>query len=137
MITQKYLNDLSYKIIGCAIEVHKELGAGLLESIYEEAMYFELQSRGFTVVKQLEVPVIYKGLELPKKYKIDLLVNNEMVLELKSCDGIHPIHQAQLLTYLKILEKHKGIIINFNCLNIVGDGSQQMISKSFNDLPLG
>ena len=133
-ITKSYLNDLSYKIIGCAIEVHKFLGPGLLESIYHECMRQEFFLRNIFYQSQLFVPIEYKGVLLDADYRLDFLVENEIVVELKAMDGILPVHEAQLLTYMKLLQKSKGIIINFNCTNIVKEGTKQMVNEFFAQL---
>jgi GxxExxY protein len=101
-------------IIGAAIEVHRQLGPGLLESVYEECLCHELHLRGLGFRRQVDLPVIYKGLMLDCGYKLDLIVQNEVVLELKSVDKLHPIHEAQLLTYLRLAGKRVGLLINFN-----------------------
>ena len=107
-------NQLTSEIIGSAIEVHRNLGPGLLESTYEECMAFELQSRDLIINRQLEIPVLYKGRKLEQNYRIDLLVNNQVIVELKSVNKIEPIHNAQLLTYLKLSKKKYGLLLNFN-----------------------
>src|SRR5258708_5090616 len=106
--------DLTREIIGAAIEVHKELGPGLLESAYEECLCHELNARGSKFQRQLTVPVTYKGTALDCGYRIDLLVENSVIIELKSVECILPIHGAQLLTYMKLLNKTIGLLINFN-----------------------
>jgi len=135
LITKSYLNDLSYKIVGCAIEVHKHLGPGLLESIYHECMRQEFFLRNIFYQSQLFVPIEYKGIILDADYRLDFLVEGEIVVELKAMDGIVPVHEAQLLTYMKLLQKSKGIIINFNCSNIVKEGTKQMVNEFFTGLP--
>jgi len=107
-------NQLTNEIIGSAIEVHRNLGPGLLESTYEECMAFELQGRSLVVKRQHEIPVLYKGRKLEQNYRIDLLVNNQVIVELKSVNKIEPIHNAQLLTYLKLSKKKYGLLLNFN-----------------------
>ena len=107
-------NQLTSVIIGSAIEVHRNLGPGLLESTYEECMAFELQERKLIVQRQHEIPVLYKGNKLGQKYRIDLLVNNQVIIELKSIKKIEPIHDAQLLTYLKLANIRYGLLLNFN-----------------------
>ncbi len=114
MITQKYINELAYQIIGCAMEVHKQLGAGLLESIYEAAMLEELSMHDLKTETQLQVPVHYKGKLLTPKLRLDVLVEDLIILELKAIEALAPIHQAQLLSYLKMAQKPKGLLINFN-----------------------
>jgi GxxExxY protein len=101
-------------IIGAAIEVHRALGPGLLESAYEECLCHELYLRGLAFERQVDLPVAYKGLHLGCGYKIDLIVEQEVVLELKAIETILPVHEAQLLTYLKLSGKHVGLLINFN-----------------------
>ena len=101
-------------IIGAAIEVHRCLGPGLLESAYEECLCHELHIRGFSFLRQVDLPVSYKGLSLDCGYKIDVIVEGTVVLELKTVERILPIHEAQLLTYLKLSGKHIGLLINFN-----------------------
>ena len=135
MNTKSYLNDLSYKIVGCAIEVHKHLGPGLLESVYQDCMKRELFIKGIKYKSQLVVPVEYKGMALDTEYRLDFLIEDEIVVELKAMDGLLPVHEAQLLTYMKLLLKPKGISINFNCANIVKDGTKQMVNEFFSILP--
>jgi len=106
--------ELTEQIIGAAIEVHRAIGPGLFESIYEECLCHELSLRGLKFERQLFVPVVYKGIRLESKYRLDVLVEDTVVLELKTVDHILPIHEAQLLTYLRLLAKPVGLIINFN-----------------------
>jgi GxxExxY protein len=134
MITKSYLNDLSYKIIGCAIEVHKQLGPGLFESVYHECLKKEFFLRKINAVSQLLVPVAYKGLLSDTEYRLDFLVEDQIVAELKAIDGILPIHEAQLLTYMRLLSKAKGIIINFNCSDLINEGTKQMVNEVFSNL---
>lgn len=108
------INEITEKIIGCAIEVHRYLGPGLLESAYEECLAYELKNYGLIVERQKPVPVVYKEIKLECGYRIDLLVENAVIIELKSVDAINPIHEAQILTYMKFAEKHIGLLINFN-----------------------
>lgn len=108
------INDISYKIIGCAYSVHSEIGPGLLESTYETCLEYELLEKGLKVEKQKPLPVIYKNIKLNAGYRIDLLVEDKVVVEIKSCEAIAPIHEAQLLTYLKLADKKLGLLINFN-----------------------
>ena len=111
---QQYRDPRTSAIIGAAIEVHRHLGPGLLESAYEECLCYELHLRAVAFTRQVRLPVIYKGLALDCGYKIDLIVRGEVVMELKSIEKILPIHQAQLLTYLKLTRKPVGLLINFN-----------------------
>lgn len=134
-MTQKYLNDLTYNIIGAAIEVHKELGPGLLESIYEKCLAHLLIENGFRLIQQQKVPVLFRGLYLDCDLRYDLLVEDLIVVEIKAVDGLLPIHDAQLLTYLKLLNKPKGILINFNCTNIFKEGQKTLVTELFASLP--
>jgi len=113
-MTKQEYNDLTHKIIGAAIEVHKELGPGLLESVYEECLFEELQLKGLKVKRQVELPVIYKGRTLNKNFRMDLVVENKIVLELKCVKMIMPVHEVQLVTYLKLADKKLGLLLNFN-----------------------
>lgn len=106
--------DLTEKIIGAAIEVHRELGPGLLESAYEESLCYELSCRGLSFRRQVELPVRYKAIRLSCGYIADIIVEELVLLELKSVDEIHPVHDAQLITYLKISGLKIGLLINFN-----------------------
>jgi len=111
---RKRLNELGLKILKASISVHSEMGPGLLESVYQHCMVRELQSRGVSVGQTVAVPLSYKGESLNKDYVIDLLVEEEIIIELKSVDGLLPIHEAQLLSYLKLANKQLGYLINFN-----------------------
>ncbi len=110
----KTLNDLSYKIIGCAYQVHSELGPGLLESSYEACLQYELLNEGLKTESQKALPVVYKDIKLDAGYRIDLLVEDSVIIEIKSVEAIAPIHEAQLLTYLKLSKIKLGLLINFN-----------------------
>ena len=105
---------LSNRIIGSAIEVHRELGPGLLESVYETCLMEELRCRGISAQSQVSLPIHYKGEMLSKNFYIDILVENEIIVELKSVEQLLPIHEEQLLTYLKLANKRLGLLINFN-----------------------
>ena len=112
------INELSYKVIGCAYDVHKILGPGLLESTYEKCLCFELEKLNIRYERQKELPINYKGMTLDNGYRIDILVEDKIVIELKSVDVLQPIHSAQLLTYLKLSQKPLGLLINFNVTNL-------------------
>jgi GxxExxY protein len=107
------VNSLTEKIIGCAIEVHRELGPGLLESVYEEALCVEFQDTGLKFQRQLTIPALYKGRQVGE-YRIDLIVEDAVIIELKSVDRHDPVFEAQILTYLKVTGKKVGLLINFN-----------------------
>lgn len=117
-LTKKEVTQLSYEIIGFAIKVHKKLGPGLLESIYEECLKYELEINGYDVKQQLTVKVDYYDLQSETELRIDLLVNDCVVVELKTVDDFHPIHEAKLISYMKLLERPQGLLINFNTTNI-------------------
>ena len=110
----KELNELSYQIIGCIYKVHSELGPGLLESTYEVCLAYELSEAGLFVERQCPLPVIYKEIKLDAGYRIDMIINKKIILEVKSVEHIAPIHKAQLMTYLKLSSFKLGLLINFN-----------------------
>lgn len=114
MNNEKYINEISGEILDASITVHKELGPGLLESIYEECLTLELEERMMHIQRQVEVPLNYKDKKLNNRLRIDLLVENLVIIELKSVEKLLPIHQAQLMTYLKLSMKDLGLLINFN-----------------------
>lgn len=134
-ITKKYINDLTREIIGAAIEVHKILGPGLLESVYEKCMIQELKLRGLKVTSQGDIPINYKGEILDTTLRFDLLVENCIVLELKAVVELHPIFEAQAMTYARLLEVPKAILINFTCKNIFHEGQKTFVNEYFRDLP--
>ena len=107
-------SELTQEIIGCAIEVHKLLGPGLLESAYEKCLEYELTRKGLCVERQKPIPIVYKKLRLDYGYRIDLLIENKVIIEIKSVDALHPVHEAQILTYMKFAEKKVGLLINYN-----------------------
>jgi len=112
------INNLTEKIIGCCIEVHKTLGPGLLESAYEECLSFELRKNGLRIERQKAVSVVYKEIKLDCGYRIDILVEDLIVIELKTVDEFNPVHEAQILTYLKFSKKKLGLLVNFNVLRL-------------------
>lgn len=118
-MTKKEITQLSYDITGLAIKVHRELGPGLLESVYEQCLIYELETNGYAVKQQLVVNIVYDDLEFESNLKVDLLVEDAIVVELKAVENILPIHEAQLLTYMKLLHKPQGLLINFNTTNLV------------------
>lgn len=112
--SENTLNSLSGEILDASIEVHREMGPGLLESVYEECLFKELTDRGLKVKRQLELPIHYKECLLDGKLRIDLLVENAIIVELKSVESLQPIHKAQIITYLKLSNISLGLLINFN-----------------------
>jgi len=134
-LTKTFINELSYEIIGAAIEVHKELGSGLLEKVYEECMVHELSLRNIKVSQQQVVPINYKGQTLDALLRYDLLVEDCIVIELKAVLEMHPIFEAQIMSYARLLEVPKGILINFTCENIFKDGQKTFVNEFFRELP--
>ena len=120
------INSLTENIIGCAIEVHRQLGPGLLEYIYEAALCVELEACGLTYKRQVATPVIYKGKTIGEQ-RIDLLVENEVIVEVKSVEIMNAVFQAQLLTYLRIMDKRIGLLINFN-VRLLREGVKRMVN---------
>jgi GxxExxY protein len=133
-LTKSYLKDLTYKINGACIEVHKALGPGLLESVYHKCLKRELTLRGIQYESEFIVPVHYKGIDIQAELRCDLLIENAIVVELKAVDAVLPIHQAQLMTYMKLLEKPKGMLVNFNVVNLYADGQQTFVNEWFRGL---
>jgi len=128
------MNQLSSKIIGAAIEVHKTLGPGLLESAYEECLCHELSIQGLLFEKQKPLSLYYKGKKLDCGYRLDIVVEKEVIIELKSCEKIEPIHKAQLLTYLKLSKLNLGLILNFN-VPLMRDGIVRIVNE-FSEKPI-
>lgn len=121
------LNDLSGRVIGVAMEVHRALGPGLLESAYEEVLAYELRLAGFKVEKQLGLPLIHKEVKLNVGYRIDLLVDDRIIIEVKSVEGLNDVHLAQILTYLKLSNRHLGFLMNFNVTRLK-DGLKRVVN---------
>jgi GxxExxY protein len=111
-------NEITGKIIGCAMNIHTALGPGLLESAYQECLYFELKEAGLIVEKEKPLPLIYHEIKLECGYRLDLFVENEVIVEVKSVEALHEIHMAQVLTYMKIAKKKVGLLLNFNVLHL-------------------
>ena len=122
------LDELSYRVIGCAMEVHNVLGAGLLESVYEQALIHELTTNGIHVKNQVDIDVYYKGKIITNGLRLDLLVEDSLIVELKSVEDLKPIHHKQLQTYLRVMDKRVGLLINFNTVNL-RDGIKRIVNK--------
>ncbi|MRT17206.1 GxxExxY protein [Vitellibacter sp. q18] len=120
-------NEISSKVIGASIEVHKHLGPGLLESTYETCLGHELKLMGLEVKQQVPLPVIYKDVKLNAGFRIDMIVENKVIIEIKSVDALAPIHTAQILTYLKLKDLKLGLLINFNEVKVI-DGLKRIIN---------
>lgn len=133
-MTKKEVTQLSYEITGLAIKVHKALGPGLLENVYEKCLYYELLKNEYEVRQQVFVPVVYEDIIIDTELRLDLLVNDTVVVELKAVETIHPVHEAQLLTYMKLLEKPQGLLINFFTDNIV-KSMKPYVNEFFKMLP--
>ena len=133
-MTRKYIDELTHIVIGCAIEVHKRLNAGLLEIVYEKCFIHELNLRGLKWESQRNVPLNYKGFYLDAELRYDVLVEDHLIVEIKASEGILPVHEAQVLTYMRLLEKPKGIIINFNCTNIFKEGQKTLVNELYRAL---
>ncbi len=112
------LNEISYQIRGAVFDVYNELGPGLMENVYEKALIIELLNRGLQVENQVPIEVLYKGFDLGLQYRLDLLVNKQVIIELKSVEILLPVHYKQLITYLKLAQKPLGFLINFNTESI-------------------
>jgi GxxExxY protein len=134
-MTKKYLNELTYQVIGCAIEVHKHLGPGLLESVYEKCFLRELSLRNIAWQNQIWMPLEYKGMLFDTELRLDVLVEDILCVELKAQKGLLPIHEAVLLSYMQLLQKPKGILINFHCINIFKEGQKTLVNNLFSLLP--
>lgn len=136
MITTKsQLKLLTYTINGAAIEVHKALGPGLLEDVYQQCLAHELQLRRIEFRSEFQVPIDYKGLSTMASLRCDLLIENVLVVELKAVKEILPIHKAQLLTYMNLLEVPKGLLLNFNVVNLYHNGQTTFVNEAYRSLP--
>lgn len=130
-ITRKELDDLTYNVVGAAIEVHKHIGPGLLESAYQKCLAIELNDRNINFSEEFQIPLYYKGHKVETLFRCDFLIENIMVLELKSVSEIIPIHQAQVINYMNLLKVPKGILINFNVVNLFHQGQKTFVNKYF------
>ncbi|MDB5121443.1 MAG: hypothetical protein JWN56_2661 [Sphingobacteriales bacterium] len=119
-------HQLTHSIIGCAMEVHRAFGPGLLESAYEECLAFELISSGLFIERQKPVPILYKEIELKCGYRLDILVEGSIIVELKTVESFNPVHEAQILTYMKLASKPIGLLINFN-VKLLKDGIKRFV----------
>lgn len=128
MKTKEELNNLSKIILDSCITVHKKMGSGLLESIYVLCLVYELQKRGLKVMTEVSIPLVYKGINLSKDFRIDVLVEEEIILELKSVDSLLPVHEAQIISYLKLADKRIGFLINFNVL-LLKNGFKRFVNN--------
>ena len=127
-MSEDELNRLSNTVIGCAIEVHKVLGPGLLESAYQQCLAWELGRQGISVKEQVAIPIRYKELEVFNAYRLDMLIKDELVVELKAVEKIEPVHIAQMLTYLKVNRLRLGLLLNFN-VDVMRKGIKRVVNN--------
>ena len=135
MLTKRDIDEITYSVIGAAIEVHKTLGPGLLESVYQKFLKYELSIRGLTYKSEMIVPVQYKNVNIDINLRCDLYIEECLVVDLKTINSFHSIHFAQLLTYMKLLKAPKGILINFHCAKIFKEGQKTFVNEFFRILP--
>ena len=130
MLTKDEYERIGKIILDCAFEVHKELGPGLLESIYEECLCEEIRNKGLKVENQVYLPLVYKGKKLNKNFRIDVLVEDAVILEIKSAIDLYSVDEAQLVSYMKLADKHLGYLLNFN-VALLKDGIRRKVNKYF------
>jgi GxxExxY protein len=135
VVTKEYIDALSYEMIGAAIEVHKQLGPGLLESVYHSCLVEELKYREIPYKSEMIIPITYRNITIDALLKADIFADELMVVELKSVEKILPIHEAQVITYMKLLKAPKAILINFNVTNIFKEGQKTYLSEYYRELP--
>ncbi len=133
-ITKSILKDITYQFNGAAIEVHKTLGPGLLESVYHQCLTHELKLRNINFMSEIPISVKYKDIELMTNLRCDLLIENCLAIELKAVEATLPIHEAQLLTYMKLIKAPKGILMNFNVSNLFHEGQKTLVNEYFTSL---
>jgi GxxExxY protein len=134
-LSKQFLDDVTYEVIGAAIEVHKAMGRGLLESLYHACMKEELTHRKINFSTELKIPVFYRDKPLNIDFRCDLFVESCLVVELKAVSELNSVFEAQLLTYMNLLKAPKGLLINFNCRNIFSEGQKTMVNEYFRKLP--
>jgi GxxExxY protein len=131
---KKMITQMSYDVLGCAINVHREVGPGLLESVYQKCLTHELKSKGFNVMQQVKAPLFYKDLRLEVELKADIIVNESVIIELKTVDCLLPVHEAQLLTYMRLLKIPQGLLMNFYSDNL-SKNTIPLVNEYFKALP--
>lgn|SRR5690606_6816917 len=134
MLTQTYIDDLTYKINGACIEIHKIMGPGLLESVYHKCLEVELQNRHIAFKSQLKIPLVYKGVALNCDFFCDFLIEDCIILELKSVTILQDIHRAQVLNYINLMKIPKGILVNFNVKNLMNQGQETFVNDYYRKL---
>lgn len=133
-MTQKKIDELTYKINGAAIEVHKHLGPGLLENIYQKCLAKELRVRNIFFHQEIRTPIVYKGITVTADLRVDFFIEENIIVEIKSVSEILPIHQAQIMTYMKLMKAPKGILLNFNVVNLYHEGQKTFVNNYFSNL---
>ena len=133
--TRKQIDELSYQIIGAAIEVHKHIGPGMLESVYQTCLEIELTERGLSFKQEFDIPIEYKGHHIQGQFRFDFFVEELIVVELKAVSELLPIHEAQVINYMNLLKIPKGILLNFNVTNLFHHGQKTFVNKYFGSLP--
>jgi GxxExxY protein len=136
VLSRKSLDKISYDVLGAAMEVHRTLGPGLLESVYQKCLFHELRLREIYFVSGLNTPLDYKGLLTEADLRCDFFIENSLVVEIKSVEALAPIHEAQLLTYMALLKAPKGLLINFNTISLYKEGQKTLVNKYYWELPL-
>ncbi|WP_304517489.1 GxxExxY protein [Cecembia rubra] len=131
---KKMITQMSYDVLGCAINVHREVGPGLLESVYQKCLIHELKSKGFKVMQQVKAPLFYKDLRLEVELKADIIVNESVIIELKTVDCLLPVHEAQILTYMRLLKIPQGLLMNFYSDNL-SKNTIPLVNEYFKALP--
>ncbi|WP_106567545.1 GxxExxY protein [Cecembia rubra] len=131
---KKMITQMSYDVLGCAINVHREVGPGLLESVYQKCLIHELKSKGFKVMQQVKAPLFYKDLRLEVELKADIIVNESVIIELKTVDCLLPVHEAQILTYMRLLKIPQGLLMNFYSDNL-SKNKIPLVNEYFKALP--
>lgn len=134
-MSKKFINELTYEIIGVAMEVHKTMGPGLLESVYHKCLAHEFNLRNISVNSECNVPVFYKEMELDTFFRCDFLVEDAIIIEVKAVEAILPLHAAFLINHMRLLQKPKGIMINFNCVNLFKEGQKTYVNEFYRNLP--
>ena len=134
-LTKKFVDEVCYAILGAAIEVHKTMGVGLYEEVYQYCMEVELRERGLRFERQRNLTILYKGHQIDTSLRYDLLVEEAVVVDLKSLLEVHPIFTNQMMTYMRLLQMPKGIIINFMCKHIFNEGQKTFVNELYRALP--
>ncbi len=133
-LNKKLISALEYEITGACIDIHKSLGPGLLESVYHRCLEKELQLRNISYISEHTIDIEYKDTIINTALRVDILVENCLIVELKSVETMHPIYEAQILTYMKLLNAPKGLLINFNCTNIIHNGKKTFVNELYRNL---